>query len=126
MTSATVVVVSGDAAVRDSLTELLRSAGLSAEPYSSLETWPKAVPPEQRGCLVVDARVCNFADPERLASFAALCATRSVLLLIDRGDVPSAVRAVKCGAMHVVEKPYRNESLLEKIHCAIAAAPDVA
>ena len=57
MTSATVVVVSGDAAVRDSLTELLRSAGLSAEPYSSLETWPKAVPPEQRGCLVVDAQV---------------------------------------------------------------------
>ena len=126
MACKTVFVVSDDAAIRDSLAELTASAGLHAKTFSSLETWLEAIQPEQRGCIVLDAQVCEFADPERLAKFASLCAKRSVLLLINRGDVPTAVRAMKCGAMHVVEKPYRDENLLEKIRHASAAAQEFA
>ena len=125
MACKTIFVVSDDAAIRDSLAELAASAGLHAETFSSLETWLEAIQPVQRGCIVLDAQVCEFADPERLAQFACLCAKRSVLLLINRGDVPTAVRAIKCGAMHVVEKPYRDANLLEKIKCAISAAQDM-
>jgi FixJ family two-component response regulator len=116
-----VFVVSDDSAIRDSLSELVASAGLRAETFPSLEVWLEAVQPERRGCLVLDARVRHSTGPERLVSFASMCAKRPVLLLIDRGDVPIAVRAIKDGAVDVLEKPYRDESLLESIKRAAAA-----
>lgn len=124
MTHATVFVVSDDPAIRDSLAELAASAGLRAETFSSIEAWLEATPSARRGCLVLDARVSDFAGPERLSRFAAICARRPVLLLIDRGDVPIAVRALKGGAVDVLEKPYRDQSLLERIQRAAAIGQD--
>jgi FixJ family two-component response regulator len=118
VTERTVFIVSDDSALRDSVAELVASEGLHAETFPSLETLLAAVQPERRGCIVLDARTFKFDDPDPLARFAALCATRSVLLLIDRGDVPMAVRAIQGGAVDVVEKPYRGENLLERIRRA--------
>lgn len=126
MACATVFVVSDDPAVRDSLSELVRSAGLRAETSTSLEAWRAAVPPERAGCLVLDARARDFAGPDQLARFAAVCAERPVLMLVDRGDVPIAVRALRGGAMDVVEKPCRGESLLERIRRVAMAGSDPA
>lgn len=110
-----VFVVSSDPAVRDSLLELIRSAGLSAEASSSLEVWEDSVGPERQGCLLLDARAHELAGPARLVRFAAICTARPVLLLVDRGDVAIAVRAIKDGAVDVVEKPYRDENLLQRL-----------
>jgi len=121
----TVFIVSDDAAVQDSLSELVASAGLRAEAFPSLEIWRKGVDPEQRGCLVLDARTHDFSAPRQLAWFASVCATRPVLLLIDRGDVPGAVRAIRDGATDVVEKPYRDEQILERIKRMAVVAQDV-
>lgn len=124
MECTTVFVISEDSAIRDSLSELVASAGLRAETFPSLEKWLETVPPERQGCLVLEARVCDFTDLERTARFASICARRPVLLLVERGDVPIAVRAIKGGAMDVLEKPYRDENLLARIKRVAAAAPD--
>lgn len=115
MTSATVFVVSGDNAVRDSLVELIGSAGLCAQAFASLEQWRTAVRPEQTGCLVLDARVADVTVPGHRADLAGICAQRPVLMLVDRGDVPIAVRAIREGAVDVMEKPYRDMVLLERV-----------
>ncbi len=117
METTTVFVVSEDPAIRDSLSELVASAGLHAEASQSLED----VPPTRRGCVLLDARALDFTRPEQVASFSAVCAQRPVLLLIDRGDVPVAVRALKGGAVDVLEKPYRDASILERITRAATA-----
>jgi two-component system response regulator FixJ len=122
MHRATVFIVSGDPAVRDSLAELFGSAGLCARAFDSLEQWRGAVSPEQPGCLVLDARVREVTGPEHPGALASVCATRSVLMLIDRGDVPIAVRAIREGAVDVLEKPYRDVNLLERVMRAAAAA----
>ena len=124
MACKTVFVVSDDSAIRDSLAETLAAAGLHAETHSSLDAWLGAVRPERQGCLVLDARRYDFAGPERLAQFASICEGRPVLLLIDRGDVPAAVRAIRDGAVEVVEKPYRDENLVALIRRASVAAQD--
>jgi FixJ family two-component response regulator len=121
MAYATVFVVSDDPAIRDSLSELIASAGLGAETFASLERCLDAVPPKPRGCLVLDAGARDFTDPERLARLTATCARLPVLLLVDRGDVPIAVRGIKVGAVDVLEKPLRNASLLDRIKIAAAA-----
>jgi FixJ family two-component response regulator len=121
MACATVFVVSDDPAVRDSISELVRSAGLRAEASTSLEAWRAAFQPERAGCLVLDARARDFAGREHLARFDAVCAERPVLMLVDRGDVPIAVRAIRGGAVDVVEKPCRCETLLERIRRVVMA-----
>ena len=124
MAYATVFVVSDDSAIRDSLCELVGSAGLHAEAFPTLDAWAEADRPERKGCLVLDARARDFSCPDSLAAFSCICARRPVLLLVDRGDVPIAVRAIKDGAADVFEKPYRDERLLEGIKRSAAAAQD--
>jgi len=65
-----------------------------------------------------------ITDPERLAGLTATCTPLPVVLLVDRGDVPIAVRAIKAGAVDVLEKPLRDASLLERIKTAAAARED--
>jgi len=120
----TVFVVSDDPAVQDSLSELVASAGLRAEIYPSLEMWLEAASPNPGGCLVLDARVCDITSPDRLARVTASCARLPVVLLVDRGDVPTAVRGIKEGAADVLEKPVRDGHLLERIEMAVAAGQD--
>jgi two-component system response regulator FixJ len=119
-----VFIVSDDPAIRDSLSELMAAAGLHAETFASLETWLEAVPPKPRGCLVLDAKVSDTTGPERLARLKATCTRLPVLLLVDRGDVPTAVGAIKDGALDVLEKPLRDGYLLERIKVAAAADQD--
>jgi FixJ family two-component response regulator len=125
MSDTTVFVVSDDPAIRDSLSELIVSADLNAEAFSSLEVWLEAVGPGRQGCLVLDARAHDFTGSERLAVLTATCARLPVLFLVDRGDVSVAVRAIKEGAADVLEKPLRDGSLLERINMAARVVRDV-
>jgi two-component system response regulator FixJ len=121
MTYNRVFIVSGDAAFRDFLTSLVATAGLVASAHSSLQAWIEAAAPEQFGCLVLDAGVDELSEPERRARFAAVCARMPVVVLTQRGDIATAVHAVRQGAAYVLQKSHRNEILLEYIHRALAA-----
>jgi FixJ family two-component response regulator len=55
-----VFVVSADAAVSDSVKNLVESAGLPAETFRSLQVFLDMVGPERRGCLVLDAHISDF------------------------------------------------------------------
>ena len=57
-----------------------------------------------------------------LSANSSSVSSNSWLLLIDRGDVPIAVRAMRVGAVDVLEKPYRDVNLLERVMRAAAAA----
>jgi FixJ family two-component response regulator len=124
MSDTTVFVVSKDFAVRDSLSELVASAGLRAETFPSLKMWLETLQSKPRGCLVLDAQGRDFTVAERLARLTAACSELAVLMLVDRGDVPIAVRGIKEGAIGVLEKPLRDENLLERIKMAAAAGSD--
>ena len=115
MESPVVFVVSADPAVSDSIKNLVESVGLPAETFRSLSIFLDAVEPARRGCLVLDAHIRDLRDPQWQASLGAAYNRMPGLLITDRGDVPTAVRAVKAGAMDVVQKPYREQKLLYAI-----------
>jgi FixJ family two-component response regulator len=115
----TVFIVSADATVRDSLSVLVAGEGLGVRVLPSLEAWREAAGPEPRGCLVLDAGVNDLAGPERLARFASVCARIPVIVLADRGDITTAVHAIRQGAAYVQQKPYCNETVREYIKQAV-------
>jgi two-component system response regulator FixJ len=114
-----VFIVSQDPALRGWLSELVASAGLRAETFPSLETWIEAAEPEPQGCLVLDAGGGELVEPERLARFGTACTRIPVLVLTDRGDVPTAVRAMKHGAADVLQTSLREANVLERIKRAV-------
>lgn len=115
MNEQTVFIIDDDAAVRDSIQELVESVGLSAKSYESAQIFLDSFQEEWSGCLVINAEAREHDDHEQQARFSAAVARMPCLLLTDRGDVNMAVYGLKAGASDIVQKPYRNHNLLNSI-----------
>jgi len=116
----TVFVVDDDAAVRDSIGELAASIGLGFEGYASAPEFLRAFAPERPGCLVLDVRMAEMSGLALQQKLNELGAAIPVILLTGHGDVPMAVEAMKAGAVEFLQKPYREQALLDAINAALA------
>jgi two-component system, LuxR family, response regulator FixJ len=115
MTGPIVFIVSEDAPVRQSVTALVESASLRAVTFPTVQALLDAKTPESCSCLVFYARNSTLGEPAQQARLAAACAARPGILITERGDVSTAVHALKAGITDVVQKPYRDRDLLERI-----------
>jgi FixJ family two-component response regulator len=120
MEKQTVFVVDDDAAVRDSIAELVESVGLRAESYASPSAFLDAFKPERPGCLVLDVRMAEMSGLVLQQRLNALGARLPVIVLTGHGDVPMAVQAMKAGAVDFIQKPYREQALLDSINAALS------
>jgi FixJ family two-component response regulator len=116
----TVFVVDDDAAVRDSIAELVESVGLKAETFESAAVFLEAFRPERPGCLVLDVRMAEMSGLELQQRLNDLGAGIPVVMLTGHGDVPMAVQAMKAGAVEFLQKPYREQALLDSINAALS------
>jgi FixJ family two-component response regulator len=114
-----VFVVDDDPAVRDSLELLLRSVGLKGETYSSADEFLEGYDADKPGCLVLDVRMPGMSGLELQQELEKLHSTLPIIFLTAHGDVPMAVTAVKAGAADFVQKPFRDQDLIDKIQHAI-------
>ena len=116
----TVFIVDDDAAVRDSIRELVEAVGLRADGYDSAQAFLDAFRPQRPGCLVLDVRMAEMSGlvlQERLNELEAML---PVIVLTGHGDVPMAVQAMRNGAVDFIQKPYREQLLLDSINAALA------
>jgi RNA polymerase sigma factor (sigma-70 family) len=118
----TVFVVDDDAAVREGLQALLESEGLRTATYASAEAFLAAFQPGQSGCLVVDVRMRGMSGLELQSQLAREQLGIPVIIISGHGDIPTAVRAVKTGALDFLEKPVDPQVLLERIRDALRLA----
>jgi two-component system response regulator FixJ len=119
---ARVHIVDDDAAVRRSLTRLLKSAGFDAVSYAMPMDFLDAatgLPPGD--CVLLDLRMPEMNGLELQAKLNQLGIKLSIILMTGDGDVTTAVRAMKAGAVDFIEKPFNDEQLLS----SIATAHDV-
>ncbi|WP_395665746.1 response regulator [Methylocella sp.] len=117
---ATVYIVDDDSNVRSSLRELLESCGYAARPLASgLDVEGLAFRPED--CLILDANLPDLDGFEVLARLKSAAARPSVIMITGRGDVDTAVRAMREGACDFLEKPFSPEQLLKSLGRALEA-----
>ena len=121
MQQQTVFIVDDDVAVRDSILELVESVGLHAQGYDSGQAFLDAFQPELSGCLVLDVRMAGMSGLVLQETLAELGARLPVIIITGHGDVPMAVRALQAGAVDFIQKPYRDQLLLDSIIKALAA-----
>jgi two-component system response regulator DctR len=119
MQAQTVFVVDDDEAVRDSIQELVESVGLQAEGYDSAPAFLDAFESQRPGCLVLDVRMAEMSGLVLQERLNELKASIPVILLTGHGDVPMAVQAMRSGAVDFIQKPYREQALLDSINVAL-------
>ena len=121
MEQQTVFIVDDDAAVRDSIKELVESVGLRAQSYASGQAFLDDFQPQRAGCLVLDVRMAGMSGLQLQHKLGELGAGIPVIIITGHGDVPMAVRALQAGAADFIQKPYRDQLLLDSINKALAA-----
>ena len=117
-----VYIVDDDAGVRRSLERLLDSAGLRALSYESPLAFLDAAVGLSAGCVLLDVRMPEIDGLTLQVWLAKLEVALPVIVITGQGDVQTAVRAMKAGAVDFIEKPYNDESLLNAIETALARA----
>ena len=117
-----VYIVDDDAGVRRSLERLLDSAGLRALSYKSPLAFLDAAVGLSAGCVLLDVRMPEMDGLTLQVWLAKLEVALPVIVITGQGDVQTAVRAMKAGAVDFIEKPYNDESLLNAIETALARA----
>ena len=122
-----VYLVDDEDVVRDALAWLLRSRRLLSEGYASAEAFEEFLAqrcapwPMSPSCLVLDVRMPGTSGLVLFESLAlrGLLPALPVIFLTGHGDVPTAVAAVKRGAFDFVEKPFSNNTLVDRIEQAL-------
>jgi two-component system response regulator DctR len=120
MIGPTVFVVDDDEAVRDSIQELAASVGLTVETFASAADYLAAFDPGRPGCLVLDVRMARMSGLALQAKLDEMGARIPIVFISGHGDVPTAVEALRAGALTFVQKPYREQELLDSINEALA------
>jgi FixJ family two-component response regulator len=115
----TVFVVDDDPGVRDSLTWLLESVRLQVETYGGAREFLDGYDPARPGCLVLDIRLPDMGGIDLLGQLRDRAITLPVIVVTAFGDVRTAVRAMRRGAIDVIEKPVADQVLLDRVHQAI-------
>ena len=114
-----VFVVDDDTAVRQGLRFMLRAAGYSVEAFPSARSFLEDYDPRRGGCLLLDVQMPQMTGLELQQRLNVRGWRIPVIFITGHGSVPLAIAAMKAGAFDFIEKPLREDTLLESIERAL-------
>ena len=116
----TVFIVDDDEGVRDGLSLLLATVGQHSELYESACDFLDAYDPSRHGCLVLDIRMPRMTGLDLQRRLIDMKARLPIIFITGHGDVPMAVDAMQKGAVDFIQKPFRDQELLDRVREALA------
>jgi DNA-binding NtrC family response regulator len=114
-----VCVIDDDSSTRESLSNLLRSAGLKVQAFASAQDFLTNWPLEAPGCLVLDIQLPGISGLDLQQELVGGHAQIPIIFMTGYGDIPMTVRAMKAGAFEFLTKPFRDEDLLSAVDQAV-------
>lgn len=118
-TKPTIYIVDDDDGMRRALTALMTTVGYHAVPFARPGEFLAKFDPKQPGCLVLDVRMPEMSGLEVQQQLNRSGALVPVILITGHGDIPMAVQAMKDGAFDFLQKPFRDQELLDRINAAL-------
>ncbi len=114
-----VFLVDDDPRVRESVSDLLQSAGLQAVALGSVREYLAfCSDPDVPACIILDIELPDVSGLEFHDQIAS-DDHPPVVFITGHGDIPSSVRAMKRGAVDFLTKPFRAADLFAAVNIAI-------
>ncbi len=111
----TVYVVDDDEAVRDSLQWLLEGKDYRVRCFESAEAFLSRYDPREVACLIADIRMSGMSGLEMQDRLLERKSPLPIIFITGHGDVPMAVDAMKKGAMDFIQKPFKEDDLVNLV-----------
>jgi FixJ family two-component response regulator len=115
----TIYVVDDDDGMRRALTVLMTTVGYHAVPFARPSEFLAKYDPNHPGCLVLDVRMPEMSGLEVQQHLNKAGSMLPVILVSGHGDIPMAVQAMKDGAFDFLQKPFRDQELIDRINGAL-------
>jgi len=113
-----VYVVDDDEESRNSVCALISSMGLEVRPYASAEEFLSAYQ-EAPGCLVTDLRMPGMSGLELQEALSKRGSRLPVIIISAYARTKTTVRAMRGGAVTILDKPYDADDLWDAIREAL-------
>lgn len=115
----TVFIVDDDPAIRFAMQALMDSVNIEHEIFPSGDDFLESAAEQRAGCLVLDIRMPGLGGLELQEELLKRGSTLPIIFITGHGDVPMAVDAMQKGAVDFIQKPFRDQDLLDRIREAL-------
>ena len=115
-----VFILDDDEAVRESLGALLQANGHAVKSYGSAEAFLTELDPNLVGCIVLDVRMPGMSGPDLQERLVEMNVPLPIIIITGSGDLPTAIKTMKAGALDFIEKPFAEDVILEAVTGALA------
>src|SRR5450755_500986 len=116
---ATIFVVDDDDGMRRALGTLLGTVGYRTALFALPSEFLARFKGDDPGCLILDIRMPEMSGLEVQQQLNRTGSMLPVIFITGHGDVPMAVQAMKEGAFEFIQKPFRDQDLLDRINHAL-------
>lgn len=115
-----VYIVDDDEAVRKSLQLLFRTVGIDAAGFESGDEFLEQFDAAMEGAVVLDIRMPGLSGLEVQKQLDERGNTMPIIFITGHGDVPMAVEAMRLGAFDFVQKPFRDQEIMDRVSQALS------
>jgi len=116
-----VSVVDDNESVRESLPDLVREFGYSAQAFSSVEAFLASDYVDQTRCLILDVSMPpGMSGPDLQRELSRRGRKIPIIFITAQGDETTRSRLLEQGAIECLIKPFSDTALLEALHAALA------
>jgi two-component system response regulator FixJ len=119
-TERAVYILDDDAAVLRSLERLLSSANFEPITFERPDLFLTAAKTFKTGCVLLDVRLPGISGLDVQTQLGRMRNDLPIIVMTAQGDVQTAVRAMKAGAIDFLEEPYSDHALLGAIEAAFS------
>lgn len=117
-----VYIVDDDQAIRHAMGLLLKSVGHEHLVFTSADEFLESHTGNNNGCLVLDIRMPGLSGLELQQKLIESGSSLPIIFISGHGDIPMAVEAMQKGAFDFIQKPFRDQELLDRISEALNTA----
>jgi len=121
----TAYVVDDDESIRTLWRWLMEANGIAVRTFATAAEFITAYPPDAPGCLVLDLRLPGMSGLELQGHLKQKGVEIPIVIVTGHGDIPTAVNAIKGGAVDFIEKPFSYREALSIVQGAFRRDAEV-
>jgi two-component system response regulator FixJ len=112
--------IDDDPAILESTAGFLQTRGFAVRTYGAAREFLDLPSAEVGGVVVTDVQMNGMTGIDLAAELRARRISIPIIIVTAYADISVAVRAMRCGAVNLLEKPFSNTALVNSIREALA------